>query len=100
MKTVDVVSAPKSGRKISKRAPKRRRSNGSHAAKKSVAKKRKSSLKSAYGRRNRINANRVYHVPVAFDGFKGAMISIVLILSVLFTSRGTAKSPPVVSQTD
>jgi hypothetical protein len=100
MKSLNVASAPKRVKKISRRTAKRKRSNGSHAAKKSTAKRKRVSRKAAYGRRNRINANWVYHAPVLVDGFKGAMISIVLILSVLFTSRGTAKSPPNVSQTD
>lgn len=102
MKKVDQASAPERVKKISSRTAKRKRSNGSVARKKLVAKRRKSSIKAAYGRRNSINANlnRMYHVPVPVNGFKGAVFSIVLILSVFFTTRGTAKSPPVVSQTD
>jgi len=100
MKKVNQASAPKRVKKISTRTAKRKLSNGSVASKKLVSKRRKSSLKAAYGRRNRINANWMYHVPVPVNGFKGAVFSIVLILSVLFTRRGTAKSPPVVSQTD
>jgi hypothetical protein len=100
MKTVNAASAPKGVRKISKGAAKRKRRNGSLAAKKSLAKTKRISRKVAYGRRNRINANWVYQAPVLANGFKGAVISIILILSVFFTNRGTAKSPPVASQTD
>ena len=100
MKEVKVSSAPKRVRKNSKRTAKRRISNGSIANKKMLAQRRRSSRKAAYGRRNRINANWVYQVPVPADGFKGAMFSIVLILSVFFTRKSTAKSANVVSQTD
>ena len=102
MKTLKVASAPKRVKKISKRAPKRRRSNRSKATKKSVAKRKKGSLKAAYGRRNRINANldRMYHVPIPVAGFKGVMLTIVLILSVFLTKKSTVKSANAVSQTD
>ena len=100
MKTVNVASAPKRVKKISKRTAKRKRSNGSLAAKKSVAKRKRISRKAAYGRRKSINASWVYHSPVHADGFKGAVISIVLILSVFFSSKNAANSPPNVSQTD
>jgi len=100
MKTVKVASAPEKVKKISKGAAERKRRNGSLAAKKSVAQRKRISRKAAYGRRKSINAGWVYHSPLHVDGLKGAVISIVLILSVFFTSKNAAKSPPNVSQTD
>ncbi|MEI6816717.1 MAG: hypothetical protein WCL14_08925 [Bacteroidota bacterium] len=100
MKKVADSSSPKKVSKNSAGTAMRRKSNGSEANKKLLAKVKRDNRKAKYNSRNIINANRVYQAPVPVGGMRGVLVSAIIVLTLYFGKRNSSDSSKSVSQTD